>query len=303
MSILDTLGRWSHALELCHQLLWSWFVERSSSIPAIEIAPQHGCQALGYCRCPTTQITESTRIGPNPCAFATQAVLCRLHPLLQRHEALPLNTFNLLNEMLPPVDSSVNWPLYSYLQYLMKFATIGSMPAGSDLSIPYMTSRGLLPIHFFMALPTTVANDWLATLSYPELTRRVTKHFPLRQGNAFMNCAGAFAKLSHWLLQGNFSDYWDDRNSRLSFGLPACHSTPMAKPPPLTSFTNWHNDHNEGWLHWSISTPAFRTNDELSEHLSHYQAHPGASWYSVQVLRNQCSACGHRRLCTRYIAI
>ena len=41
----------------------------------------------------------------------------------------------------------------------MKFATIVAMPTGSGLLTPHMTSQGLLPLQFLIALPTSIASS------------------------------------------------------------------------------------------------------------------------------------------------
>ena len=137
VTVLDALSKWLHTLEKCHQLLCAWHVELSSNIPITGLAPQHGCQALGHCFHPTTQIVADHRLGRNSCTFAAHAAMCRLHSLLREHEQLSLSTFNLLNDLLPFPGDSVNCRHCGDAHWFWPIDTTHDKPRIATIAVPY----------------------------------------------------------------------------------------------------------------------------------------------------------------------
>ena len=45
--------------------------------------------------------------------------------------------------------------------------------------------------------------------------------------------------------------------------MPNAWFRPIAKQAPLSGYYNWHN---EGWIHWSTASSAFRTDEELTQY-------------------------------------
>ena len=91
----------------------------------------------------------------------------------------------------------------------------------------------------------------------------VLNHFPMKQLNCFMSLQESITKLTHWMAQGHMESYWNDTLSFIAAPMPNAWFRPIAKQAPLSGYYNWRN---EGWIHWSTASSAFRTDEELLQY-------------------------------------
>ena len=112
-----------------------------------------------------------------------------------------------------------------------------------------------------IALPNAIAESWIQARSYQGIATNVLNHFPMKQLNCFMSLQGSITKMIHWMAQGHMESYWDDTLAFIAAPMPNAWFRPIPKEAPLSGYYNWHN---EGWIHWSTASSAFRTDEELA---------------------------------------
>ena len=128
---------------------------------------------------------------------------------------------------------------------------------------PELAVNGCLPLFFVIALPNAIVDSWIQARTYQDIAANVLNHFPMKQLNCFMSLQGSITKLIHWMAQGHMESYWNDALSFIAEPMPNAWFRPIAKQAPLSGYYNWRN---EGWIHWSTASSAFRTDEELTQY-------------------------------------
>ena len=126
-----------------------------------------------------------------------------------------------------------------------------------------MTANGCLSLFFAIALPDAIVDSWIQARTYQGICRECIE--PLSDEAAQL--LHVIARIDHAIdpLDGTRPHgVVLERHIVVHCStMPNAWFRPIAKQAPLSGY---YKRHNEGWIHWSTASSAFRTDEELLQY-------------------------------------